>query len=181
MQVQLTSTHMKRTHPTMDDPAPPTSPHKKLKLQEPSLGTEMVDYKPEVMAGILHHDLNTASKHPSKQSTLDSADLFTSPQWPSTIETLQAPRASAPSIAMPKSKVDDSHDFPHEYPHDYPKAPGDLLSKQVPSVSKAQSTKTYAENSAEDSYSKEATCGITEFVSPDLLGFSGILKKRYAF
>ncbi len=26
---------------------------------------------------------------------------------------------------------------------------------------------------------KEEACGITEFVSPDLLGFSGILKKRY--
>ena len=27
---------------------------------------------------------------------------------------------------------------------------------------------------------KEAACGITEFVSPDFLGFTGILKKRYA-
>lgn len=26
---------------------------------------------------------------------------------------------------------------------------------------------------------KEAECGITEFVSPQLLGFTGILKKRY--
>ena len=32
----------------------------------------------------------------------------------------------------------------------------------------------------DDRYSKEAACGITEFVSPDLLGFSGVLKKRYA-
>ena len=32
----------------------------------------------------------------------------------------------------------------------------------------------------DDRFSKEAACGITEFVSPDLLGFSGILKKRYA-
>ena len=28
---------------------------------------------------------------------------------------------------------------------------------------------------------KEVACGITEFVSTDLLGFTGILKKRYAF
>ena len=28
---------------------------------------------------------------------------------------------------------------------------------------------------------KETACGITEFVSTNLLGFSGILKKRYAF
>ena len=26
--------------------------------------------------------------------------------------------------------------------------------------------------------SKEAECGITEFVSPDLVGFTGVLKKR---
>jgi len=31
-----------------------------------------------------------------------------------------------------------------------------------------------------DQLNKEAACGITEFVSPDLLGFTGILKKRYA-
>lgn len=28
---------------------------------------------------------------------------------------------------------------------------------------------------------REAASGITEFVSPDLLGFTGVLKKRYAF
>lgn len=27
--------------------------------------------------------------------------------------------------------------------------------------------------------SKEIACGITEFVCPELLGFTGILKKRY--
>ena len=31
----------------------------------------------------------------------------------------------------------------------------------------------------DDRYDKEAACGITEFVSPELLGFSGVLKKRY--
>ena len=30
-----------------------------------------------------------------------------------------------------------------------------------------------------DRLEKEAACGITEYVSPDSLGFSGILKKRY--
>lgn len=34
--------------------------------------------------------------------------------------------------------------------------------------------------SSED-HAKETTYGITEFVSTNLLGFSGILKKRYAF
>lgn len=32
-----------------------------------------------------------------------------------------------------------------------------------------------------DQQAKEAASGITEFVSPDLLGFTGILKKRYAY
>ncbi len=32
-----------------------------------------------------------------------------------------------------------------------------------------------------EEHAKEAAYGITEFVSTDLLGFSGILKKRYAF
>jgi hypothetical protein len=31
-----------------------------------------------------------------------------------------------------------------------------------------------------DTLDKEAAYGITEFVSPDLLGFTGFLKKRYA-
>lgn len=30
-----------------------------------------------------------------------------------------------------------------------------------------------------DNMTKEAECGITEFVSPDLFGFTGVLKKRY--
>lgn len=30
-----------------------------------------------------------------------------------------------------------------------------------------------------DNMAKEAECGITEFVSPDLFGFTGVLKKRY--
>ena len=33
-------------------------------------------------------------------------------------------------------------------------------------------------DSSNDQLTKEAACGITEFVSPDLLGFSGTLKKR---
>ena len=31
-----------------------------------------------------------------------------------------------------------------------------------------------------DSLDKEVACGITEYVSPGSLGFSGVLKKRYA-
>ena len=34
------------------------------------------------------------------------------------------------------------------------------------------------ENSPDTRLSKEAECGITEFVSPNLPGFTGVLKKR---
>lgn len=34
-------------------------------------------------------------------------------------------------------------------------------------------------SSPEKFIDKEVECGITEFVSPDLTGFTGILKKRY--
>lgn len=37
----------------------------------------------------------------------------------------------------------------------------------------------YSKSSGEE-HAREGACGITEFVSTDLLGFSGILKKRYA-
>lgn len=63
-----------------------------------------------------------------------------------------------------------------------PNAPQKIASKATSST--APSTMADAPNSQdgalEDQVSKEATYGITEFVSPDLLGFTGILKKRYA-
>ena len=167
---------MKRLHsPTMHEPEPATSPHKKLKLQEPSFDGKWLDSptvapaSPEVMPGILHDDPNTTSEHPSKQLTLDSVDLSNSPKSPPTSEILQAPQITA----MLETKVDDSHH--------HSEAPGDLLSKKAGNASEAQSTTTDVADTLEDRYTKEATCGITEFVSPDLLGFSGILKKRYAF
>lgn len=35
------------------------------------------------------------------------------------------------------------------------------------------------EDASHEQLRKEAECGITEFVSPELPGFTGILKKRY--
>ena len=158
----------------MHEPEPATSPRKKLKLQQPSFGANMRDSAtvapacPEVMPGILHDDPNTISEHPSKQLTLDSADLSNSLKSPSASGILQAPQITA----LPESKVDDSHD--------HSEAPGDWLSKKAGNASEAQATTDVA-NTLDDCYNKEAACGITEFVSPDLLGFSGVLKKRYAF
>ena len=58
--------------------------------------------------------------------------------------------------------------------------PNTLGAAELPT---AESTSAMVDvaDAPDDRYSKEAACGITEFVSPDLLGFSGILKKRYAY
>ena len=114
---------------------------------------------------------NNTSDHLNEQPTPGFAELRTSPiLLPSMFETLEAAQVSEPSTAMPETKRKDSND--------HSEARGDLLSKQSTGTSEEQSAPADA---TDNPYSKEAACGITEFVSPDLLGFSGILKKRYAF
>lgn len=46
-------------------------------------------------------------------------------------------------------------------------------------ASEPPSAAALPQSSRNEQLSKEAEVGITEFVSPDLPGFSGILKKRY--
>lgn len=103
----------------MDEPELPTSPRKKLKVEEPSFEGNFVD------------------------------TVMLSPESPSV--------------------------NPH---HGHQEAPNDLPSKQIPIAPEAQLAMTDTIDNIDDRYNKEAACGITEFVSPDLLGFSGILKKR---
>lgn len=170
---------MKRAHysPTMDEPELPTSPRKKLKLEESPFDAKMADTVieaaavSEVLAGIPQNDLNTTSKRLSEQPAIISAEPSTSTKLPSTFETLQAAHISKSSTAMPDPKAED--------PHNTSEAPGDVLSRHSMTASEAQSAPTDVADAQDDRYSKEAACGITEFVSPDLLGFSGILKKRY--
>ena len=171
---------MKRLHsPTMEESELPTSPRKKLKLQESSFGPTMADNAteaptlPEVMTDIPHHKLSATNNHPSEQSTLNSADLPISSKESTTLESLKAGQISETPLAMPGFKVEDSHGHSNGL--------SDLLSKQVVHASEAQIATTDVADIVNDVYSKEAACGITEFVSPDLMGFSGILKKRYVF
>lgn len=171
---------MKRIHsPTMDEPELPTSPRKKLKLEEPAFHVEVADTVTEapslplVMAGIPYNHLATTNHQLSKPTIISSAELPTSSETPTTLNTLNAAHNSERPIAMPEYQVEESHD--------HSEALGDLLSKQVTNMSESLSAMTDAVNALDDHYSKEAACGITEFVSPDLLGFSGILKKRYDF
>ena len=169
---------MKRLHsPTMEDSEPPTSPRKKLKLQELAFGPTMADSAteapalPEVITGTPHHNSSATNTHPSEQSTIDTTDLPVSSKESTTLESPKAGQISETPLAMPGFTVEDSHG--------HSGALSDLLRKQVVNASEAQSAKTDIADTPDDGYSKEAACGITEFVSPDLMGFSGILKKRY--
>ena len=105
----------------------PSSPRKKLKLQEPSSSPKMADTVdgaptlPEVNPH--HHTTTTVQDQLTKPTTFGVSELLSAQSASATVDVADAP---------------------------------------------------------DDRYDKEAACGITEFVSPELLGFSGVLKKRYA-
>lgn len=151
----------------MDEPELPTSPRKKLKHEEPSLVVTMADTVteasavPESAADVPHSLTDTTIDQLHKQTIVDSADASTSS------------KGFEPPSAMPNSKMEDSH-----Y---HSEAQGELLSEKITSASEAQSARLDVSEAQDELHSKEVACGITEFVSPDLLGFQGILKKRYAF
>ena len=164
---------MKRAHsPTMDDTEPPTSPRKKLKLEEPSFNVKQADTVMEAppIPEVIPHDHTASINHQlSKPTIMGSADI------PSPIQTFTTP-AKVSSIfanAVPESMMEDSHNLSE--------ASGDLLDKKVTHASKVKPGTPDVINTLDGYDSKEAACGITEFVSRDLLGFSGILKKRYIF
>lgn len=174
--MRYTITHMKRSHsPTMDEPELPTSPRKKLKLEEPSFHANIADTGmktpaiPEVMARIPIDDNTT--RHTHEHPSLDATESSTSFNQPTTLEMLHPAQICGPPNAMLDSKVENSRD--------HSEALGKLLSEQATNAPEIQSAVMNGADNSDDRYSKEAACGITEFVSPDLLGFSGMLKKRY--
>ena len=60
-------------------------------------------------------------------------------------------------------------------------APSSIDAAMQPnSAMTAASQELQGSHSPDQQHEKEIRCGITEFVSPDSLGFSGVLKKRYA-
>ena len=162
--------HMKRAHsPRMDEPELSKSPRKKVKLEKSSLdATIEAPAMPQVMASIPHDRLPATNNHLSNPGTTSAAGASTVPRAPTT-----SAHDPVPMIAMPESKV--------EYSHHYSEALGNLLNEQATNAPEAKPDIEGLADAPENGDDKEAACGITEFVSPHLLGFSGILKKRYVF
>ena len=162
--------------PSMEDSDLPTSPRKKLKLEEPSIGVKMADtvskVVPEITAGIPHNDRASTTAQFSGRPTTGSveasilSDTSTPPTNITNVQTLKS------AVVTSESNVDN--------PPNPSQASGDSRGEQTSNALETQSGITNAD-AIDVSYNKEAACGITEFVSPDLLGFSGILKKRYVF
>ena len=164
---------MKHLHsPTMDedDPELPISPRKKLKLEEPPLDAKMLDTFTKALAApefTPRDHTATANNPPHTPATLVTAKSPSPSQ-----ESTAATQIAVPPVVMPQPELEDLH---HQS-----EAPGVSLHKMAANALKAQSSITDVADTLDDSYGKEAACGITEFVSPDLPGFSGILKKRSA-
>ena len=81
------------------------------------------------------------------------------------VATLQSP-SKRPKLDTPSLNVEMEHALP-----------------EAPSANPTMGADFAHEHSivSSEEHVKETTYGITEFVSTNLLGFSGILKKRYAF
>lgn len=111
---------------------------------------------------------------------MDDSDVPSSPRKKPKLENPPFHPTMADAVAEPPT-------VPEVNPHDQITAtvdhqhtkPNTLGAAELPSAASTSAIGDVAD-APDDRYSKEAACGITEFVSPDLLGFSGILKKRYA-
>lgn len=163
---------MKRSpSPTMDDQELPTSPRKKPKLEEPSSDakqTHTVTDAHPIPEVVPHNHTATSNHQLDNPTTMVSVDMPTTSQMSLT-------SAHVPLLPTSESlfEVEDSHNHSEAF--------CDLLAKKVTNMVEAKSEIAGLVDAVDNGESKDAACGITEFVSPDLLGFSGILKKRYAF
>ena len=155
----------------MEDSELPASPRKKPKLEEPSYAAKQADTVTEVPSFpeiVPHHHPAPTENQLSKPATMSSAYISSSLQTPAAT----ASDSMAP-IAGPDYKMDD--------PRYHLEASKVFYQKLAQNASKAESNTAGVAGDLNDTSGKEAACGITEFVSPELLGFSGILKKRYDF
>lgn len=156
----------------MDGQELPTSPRKKLKLEEPSSDAKQTSTVTEA-----HHPTSEAVPHFHTAATNHQLNN------PATMVPVGMPNSSrmSPTPAhvsvLPTAKSESEV----EHSHVHREAFGDLLDKKVTNLAEAKTEIAGLADAMDNGESKEAACGITEFVSPDLLGFSGILKKRYAF
>ena len=155
----------------MEDPELPASPRKKPKLEEPSYVAKQADTVTEVPSFpeiVNHHHPASTENQLSKPATMSSAYIPSCSQTP----TATASVSMAP-IAGPDYKIGDAR-----YHFEASKV---FYRKMAENALKAESNTAGIADALDDIGGKEAAYGITEFVSPELLGFSGILKKRYDF
>ena len=149
----------------MHDPELPGSPRKKLKLEASPLNGMLADpvaEAPGKPAIIPQHDIATANHQLTKPTLMHPGDVSDVLQTYPT-----ATPASTPPIAVPEYPVKDLHRHPESW--------REFLNGKVMHASESTA------GTVGDSLNKEVAYGITEFVSSDLLGFSGVLKKRYTF
>ena len=162
---------MKRAHsPVMEESELPVSPRKKLKLEDSSSDAKGAVIIPEVPSSphsVPHNHLATTTYQLSKPASMGFIDVPTSSQTPPPTASI-----SSSPIAMPDTLMEEARR--------HTEASAAMYRIMAENASKASSRTTDVAD-ALGGISKEAACGITEFVSPELLGFSGILKKRYAF
>ena len=155
----------------MDDQELPNSPRKKLKLEEPSSDGKPTDTatRSQPFAEAIPHNHTATTIHQiNRSATMASKDIPNSDQTCS-----DTAHVSVIPAVVTESAAEDSHN--------HIRISGDLLEKKAADVSKAMSKVAGVAGNIYGGDKKEAACGITEFVSRDLLGFSGILKKRYAY
>ena len=163
---------MRRAHShTMEDPELPVSPRKKPKLEEPSYVAKQTDAVTEVPSFpeiVPHHHSASTENQLIKPATMNSAYISSCSQTPTATASV-----SIPPTAWPDYKKDD--------PRYHFLAAKVFYQKMAEKLSKAESNTAGVADALDEIGGKETACGITEFVSPELLGFSGILKKRYDF
>ena len=150
----------------MHDPELPASPRKKLKLQEPFSNAECVGNVTEVQLppkDVPQDYSNATTRLFSMPNVMSSADTPSSSPMSATASTVPTESSTDPGPTMQVSMM--------EIVHKYTDDPSNSVNVEVAGGADALRA---IEN-------KEIACGITEYVSRDLLSFSGIVKKRCVF
>ena len=152
----------------MEDTDLPVSPRKKAKLEEPSYVADRANTAMEVPSSpevVPHNHSATTENQLSTPATMSSAYI------PNFLET---PTATLDSFTPP-------FDYKPDDPRFHTLAAMAFYQKLAEVASMPKSYPAPVEGDSDDIHSKETSCGITEFVRPKLMAFSGILKKRYDF
>lgn len=156
---------------TMEDTELLASPRKKPKLEEPSYAATLADTTTEVpsLPEIVPHDHPASTENLlSKPATMNSTYTSSCSQTPTAIASVPITPITGPDYEMDDARY-------------HLEASKVFYKKLAENASNAESKTADVPDALGDIGGKEAACGITEFVSPELLGFSGILKKRYDF